>query len=69
MTNSIPSPPVLEPKTAQEIAHQEWVDRVQPQPHRCHEHLDDLMAAFQTWPLEVQGPWKSFWACQRSNAT
>ncbi|KAI9224998.1 hypothetical protein BC828DRAFT_401772 [Blastocladiella britannica] len=41
-----------------------WIDRVQPKGHRCSKHLDDLLEAVQTWPLEVRGPWRAFWACQ-----
>ncbi|KAI9151011.1 hypothetical protein H9P43_009626 [Blastocladiella emersonii ATCC 22665] len=45
----------------------EWIDKVNPQPHRCNDpYLEDLIAAVQTWPLEVRGPWKAFWACMRT---
>ncbi|KAI9146446.1 hypothetical protein BKA69DRAFT_1120889 [Paraphysoderma sedebokerense] len=48
------------------FSNQDWIDSVQPKPHRCHQHLDDLLLALQTLPLEVSGPFSAFWACLKS---
>ncbi|KAJ3366705.1 hypothetical protein GGF32_003349 [Allomyces javanicus] len=51
------------------FANDDWIQQVKPQPHRCHEHLDDFIASLQTWPLEVRGPWSALWKCHFADKT
>ncbi|KAI9314460.1 hypothetical protein BX666DRAFT_1966883 [Dichotomocladium elegans] len=37
-----------------------------PQPHRCNEHLEDLLVGFSSWPMDVAKPFSVFWQCLQS---
>ncbi|KNE59508.1 hypothetical protein AMAG_03779 [Allomyces macrogynus ATCC 38327] len=64
MADTSSNPPASEPtSTSTDGGRFPRACDITPQPHRCHAHLDDFIAALQTWPLEVRGPWSALWKC------
>lgn len=37
-----------------------------PKPHRCNEHLEDVLNGVSTWPMDFSKPFGVFWKCLRS---
>lgn len=35
-------------------------------PHRCNDHLEDLLQGLMSWPMDVAKPFAVYWECLKS---